>query len=111
MTEWLIDGDQPKPVSLDSAPLERAHELDLADPLAPFLDRFTDIETGLVYLDGNSLGRLPRKTLEDVHELLAGPWGRRLIRAWSEGWMELGQDTGDLLATNLLGAQPNSTVL
>lgn len=98
-------------MSLDSATLRRARELDLADPLGHYLDRFTAIEAGLVYLDGNSLGRLPRKTLEDVKDLLAEQWGRRLIRGWREGWMELGRDTGDLLATNLLGAHPGSTVL
>jgi kynureninase len=96
---------------LDSSTLRRARELDLADPLGRYLDRFTAIEAGLVYLDGNSLGRLPRKTLEDVQDLLAEQWGRRLIRGWREGWMEFGPDTGDLLATNLLGARPGSTVL
>ncbi len=68
-------------------------------------------EPGLVYLDGNSLGRLPRQTIEDVHDLLAEQWGQRVIRGWSEGWMELGQETGDRLATNLLGAPVASTLL
>ena len=96
---------------MDRTTLQRARELDLADPLAPFLERFVPTEPGLVYLDGNSLGRLPRQTIEDVHDLLAERWGRRVIRGWSEGWMELGQDTGDRLATNLLGAPVASTLL
>ncbi len=96
---------------MNSTALHRARELDLADPLGPFLERFTPTEPGLVYLDGNSLGRLPRQTLEDVRCLLAEQWGRRVIRGWSEGWMELGQDTGDRLATNLLGAPATSTLL
>src|ERR1700722_18609758 len=98
-------------MSLDSTALERARELDLADPLGSFLDRFTATEAGLVYLDGNSLRRLPRQTLEEVHHLLNEQWGRRLVRGWGEGWIELGRDTGDLLATNLLGATPASTLL
>ena len=99
------------PVSLDSTALKRARELDRADPLAPFLERFAPTEPGLVYLDGNSLGRLPRQTIEDVGDLLAEQWGRRAVRGWSEGWMELGRDTGDRLATHLLGAPAASTVL
>jgi kynureninase len=93
------------------AALERARELDLADPLGPFLERFMPTEPGLVYLDGNSLGRLPLRTLEDVRDLLAEQWGRRVVRGWQEGWMELGQAAGDRLATNLLGAPPTSTLL
>ena len=98
-------------MSLDSTALQRARELDQADPLAPFLERFAPTEPGLVYLDGNSLGRLPRRTIEAVHDLLAEQWGRRVIRGWSEGWMELARDTGDRLATCLLGAPAASTLL
>ncbi len=98
-------------MSLDSTALEHARELDLADPLRPFLERFMPTEPGLVYLDGNSLGRLPRKTLEDLRDLLVEQWGKRVVRGWAEGWMELARDTGDRLATTLLGGPPTSTLL
>ena len=50
--------------STNPDPLARAAELDAADPLASFRDRFVVADPALVYLDGNSLGRLPRATAE-----------------------------------------------
>ena len=95
----------------DESKLDRARELDHADPLSPFLTRFVAAEPGLVYLDGNSLGRLPNQTVADIDNLLNHQWGQRLVRGWSEGWLELAHDTGDRLATHLLGAAKNTTLL
>lgn len=67
---------------------EAAVKLDRGDPLRPFRNRFV-ADDHLIYLDGNSLGRLPRETPARVNELLQTGWGERLIRGWSEGWMEL----------------------
>ena len=85
--------------------------LDAADPLASFRDRFV-IEPDLVaYLDGNSLGRLPTATADRLASFVTDEWGGRLIRGWSEGWVELPATVGDELGNALLGAAPGQTVL
>jgi kynureninase len=90
----------------------RAHAeaLDRADPLAPFRERFVITDPDLVYLDGNSLGRLPRATAERLERLVADEWGAELIRAWDH-WLDLPTRIGDLLATTLLGARPGEVIL
>jgi kynureninase len=92
------------PADLDPA------SLDAADPLAPFRDRFVPTEPGLVYLDGNSLGRPTKAALERV-AALTETWSTRLIRAWDEGWLELPLVVGDQLATGVLGAEPGTVVV
>jgi kynureninase len=89
----------------------RATELDTADPLAPFLERFVPPPAGVVYFDGNSLGQLPYATRDALHHAIDTEWAQRLIRGWTEGWMELPFTAGDLLGTHLLGAAPGQTVL
>jgi kynureninase len=84
--------------------------LDAADPLAHFRDRFAPIEPGLVYLDGNSLGRPTRAALERV-AALGETWSSRLIRGWDEGWMELPLRIGDTLARGVLGAAPGTVAV
>ena len=59
--------------------------LDAADPLAAFRDRFVFSDPGLVYLDGNSLGRLPRATVERLAAVVREEWGAELIRGWTTG--------------------------
>lgn len=88
-----------------------ADALDAADPLALFRERFV-IDADLVaYLDGNSLGRLPRATLDRLAAFVREEWGGRLIRGWSEGWVDLPTTVGDELADALLGAAPGQTVI
>ena len=89
----------------------RAHAeaLDAADPLAPFRDRFV-LGDGLVYLDGNSLGRLPASTPERLRRAAAEEWGHGLIRSWTE-WVTLSREVGDLIGTQLLGARPGEVVI
>lgn len=86
------------------------HPLDLSDPLSHFRDRFEFPDPDLIYLDGNSLGRLPKAT----RPLLAGlveMWGDRLIRGWNEGWwMELQTRIGDKIA-RLVGASPGEILI
>ena len=82
----------------------QAAALDDADALRAFHDRFVVADDGLIYLDGNSLGRLPRDTPARVAEVIQSQWGERLIRAWGEGWMELPRTLGDRLGAELLGA-------
>jgi kynureninase len=83
--------------------------LDAADPLAPFRDRFAPAEPGLIYLDGNSLGRPTTAALERV-AALGESWAHDLIRGWDE-WIDLPQRVGDLLARGVLGARPGEVVV
>jgi kynureninase len=95
-----------------SEPLTRdaAAALDASDPLRAYRDRFV-VDDDLVYLDGNSLGRLPRATMERLARVTSSDWGARLIRAWEEGWMELPVQIGDRLGGAALGAAPGQTVV
>jgi kynureninase len=77
--------------------------LDADDPLAPLRAQF-DIPDGLIYLDGNSLGVLPRATAARVQQVVTEEWGQGLIRSWnSAGWIDLPQRVGDKIA-RLVGA-------
>ncbi|HET9123996.1 MAG TPA: kynureninase [Solirubrobacteraceae bacterium] len=90
---------------------DQALALDRDDPLAPFRERFVAPPEGVLYFDGNSLGQLPHATREALHRAIDLEWGQRLIRSWTEGWMELPFSTGEMLGTHLLGAAPGQTVL
>ena len=92
--------------------LRPADELDAADPLAGFRDEFVhaDDEPGFVYLDGNSLGRLPQRAVALASEVVERQWGHRLIRSWNEGWFDLPIRLGDRLA-GLVGAGPGEGVM
>jgi kynureninase len=79
--------------------------LDAADPLARFLDEFVPTEPGVVYFDGNSLGR-PTKSSLGCIAALGDAWAQRLIRGWDDGWLELPLAVGDQLAAGVLGARP-----
>jgi kynureninase len=89
---------------------EQAAALDAADPLRSLRDLF-DIPTGVIYLDGNSLGVLPRATAARVQQVVTQEWGEGLIRSWnSAGWMELPQRLGDKIG-RLVGAGPGELVV
>ena len=80
-----------------------ASALDAADPLAALRDQF-DLPPGLVYLDGNSLGVMPKAAPARVQQVVTQEWGRGLIGSWSSaGWMELAPRIGDKIA-RLIGA-------
>ncbi|WEK61410.1 MAG: kynureninase [Candidatus Microbacterium colombiense] len=84
--------------------------LDEADPLAAFRARFS-LPDGVVYLDGNSLGALPRGTAAHVQRVITEEWGTGLIRSWNDaGWFTKPQTVGDRLAP-LIGAAPGEVVL
>ncbi len=83
---------------------DEAVTLDAGDPLRALYDRFVVADDGLIYLDGNSLGRLPRDTPARLTEVVSRQWGERLIRGWGEGWMRLPTTIGDRLGAGLLGA-------
>jgi kynureninase len=85
----------------------RAATLDAADPLAEFRERFVLDE--LLYLDGNSLGRLPKATIQRMREAVEDEWGGRLIRSWGEGWLGLPRRIGAKIA-RLIGAEADEVV-
>ncbi len=87
-----------------------AQRLDAQDELAPYRDRFVVDDADLVYLDGNSLGRLPKATRERLHEVVDREWGGQLIRSWNLGWMESSERVGGKLA-RLLGARADEVVV
>ncbi len=88
----------------------RAEALDAADPLRAFRDRFVIDDPGLIYLDGNSLGRLPKATRERLGRVIDDEWGGELIRAWDH-WLELPLQVGDRLAAVVVGANPGEVVI
>ncbi len=89
---------------------EDALALDAADPLAPLREQF-DLPPGVIYLDGNSLGVLPRATAARVQQVVQQEWGRDLIASWnSAGWIHLPQRVGDKIA-RLVGAGPGELVV
>ncbi len=83
--------------------------LDEADPLKACRARF-DLPDGVVYLDGNSLGALPRTTAAALQELVAQAWGRDLIKSWTQsGWTALASQIGACIAA-LIGAGAHEVV-
>ncbi|MFL5774676.1 MAG: kynureninase [Chloroflexota bacterium] len=97
-----------RPSDADVA-LGRAAALDASDPLAGFRDRFVVADPDLIYLDGNSLGRLPRATMERLGRVVAEEWGAELIRGWDR-WLGEPARVGDLIAP-LIGAGPGEVVV
>ena len=89
--------------------LSEAEALDAADPLSPLREQF-QIPPDLIYLDGNSLGVLPKATASRIQLVVQQEWGVGLIGSWnSAGWMELPQRIGDKIA-RLVGAGPGELV-
>lgn len=87
-----------------------AQSLDANDPLAEFKSEFFIADPNLCYLDGNSLGRLPKKTIDQVNGFLTTEWGTELVDGWSH-WIDQAQPAGDLLARSALGGGPGQTLV
>jgi len=85
------------------ATLPDAAALDAADPLAKYRDEFVITDRDVCYLDGNSLGRLPKRTVDLVHQYLTEEWGHELVAGWSH-WIDEAQRVGDLVGSSTLGA-------
>jgi kynureninase len=92
---------------------QRAREFDAADPLADFRLRFT-LPAGVIYLDGNSLGALPKATPAALARLVEQEWGEGLIRSWNPsafgpGWFDAARRIGSKIAP-LIGAEPHEVI-
>ena len=80
-----------------------AEELDKKDPLAHFKSQFVIGDPEMCYLDGNSLGRLPKATITAINDFMTKEWGPEVVTGWSH-WVDEAQPTGDLLGAAALGA-------
>lgn len=87
---------------------DEALALDAADPLAGFRDRFVITDPERIYLDGNSLGRLPVRTRARLHEAI-DDWADRLVGGWAD-WIDAPARAGDVLA-RVVGARPGEVVV
>jgi kynureninase len=98
-------GDEPMTVTR-----EYCAARDAADPFGPLRDRFL-LQPHIIYLDGNSLGALPRGVAERVDSTIRQEWGESLIGAWNaHGWFQLPLKLGNRLA-RLIGAEPDSVIV
>jgi kynureninase len=87
-----------------------AQELDAEDDLASFREAFVFAEPDLIYMDGNSLGRLPGRTTQRMRTVVEQEWGRDLIRGWNAGWFAAPTRAGESIA-QLVGAGPGQLVV
>lgn len=93
-------------------PTEKTHalELDAQDELSNFRQRFVISDPDLIYMDGNSLGRLPKRTAELAQRIVYNEWGEKLISGWGERWLHAPDRVGEKIA-NLLGAEPEEVIV
>lgn len=92
------------------ATLTQAREADQQDPFHSLRAEFV-IPEGVIYLDGNSLGCLPKRTAEHLQQVVSQQWGEGLIRSWNQaGWLDLPQRVGALIAP-LVGAHADEVVM
>lgn len=83
--------------------LESVRQLDAKDPLSTFKNKFVK-DDNLIYVDGNSLGKLPKESIEISKRVLEEQWGNRLIRSWNEHWIDLPKRMAAKIA-KIVGAQ------
>ena len=83
--------------------------LDATDPLAKYRDRFVFTDPDVCYLDGNSLGRLPKATVETINKFLIEGWGTKIVDGWGE-WIDKAETTGDLIGRAAIGAASGQTL-
>lgn len=88
--------------------LAQVRAMDAADPVRTVRDRFM-LPDGVLYLDGNSLGVLPRDVPLTVADTVSRQWGDRLIRSWNEGWIDAPRRVGAKIAP-LIGARPDEVI-
>ncbi len=89
---------------------QQVFTMDIRDPLALMRDKFVFSDANMIYLDGNSLGRLPRDTVALTQKLVEREWSKRLIRGWNENWFRLQESLGAKIAT-IIGAHPDEVIV
>ena len=90
--------------------IAHARELDRLDSLARFRKEFLIEDPTLIYLDGNSLGRLPLKTATCIERAIREQWGERLIQSWNEQWYDQSAQLGKKIA-RIIGAHPDEVIV
>lgn len=90
--------------------LSYAEDLDNQDALKQYRDQFVIKDRSMIYLDGNSLGRLPLKTVDYMNVAIQEQWGDRLIRSWNEGWYLQSIRLGKKIA-QIIGAHPDEVIV
>lgn len=90
--------------------LDFAKELDSHDPLAAFREQFVINDPDLIYLDGNSLGVLPKAAQQKARQVVDEQWGTDLIRGWNKGWWDSPSRVGDKIG-QLIGAAARQTLV
>lgn len=84
--------------------------MDARDPLAKYREQFVISDPDTCYLDGNSLGRMPKATVTAVNDFLLSEWGTQLVDGWSH-WIDQAQEAGNLLGRAALGAAPSQVLV
>jgi kynureninase len=93
-----------------SSSLAFAKQLDRRDPLESYREQFVINDPSLIYLDGNSLGMMPKAAQEMAHRVVSEQWGTDLIRGWNKGWWDAPTRVGERIA-GLIGAAPGQTLV
>ena len=83
--------------------LKQAIELDRKDSLKKYKSHFLNTKKE-IYLNGNSLGKLPIKSIKKIRKTIDYEWGDRLVRSWNEKWLDLSDNLEKKLA-KILGAK------
>jgi kynureninase len=86
-----------------------ALDLDANDPLAKYREEFINNTPDMCYLDGNSLGRLPKRTVKAINDFMLNEWANEVVDGWSH-WIDEAQPTGDLIGRAALGAGPGQVL-
>jgi len=82
---------------------EDALALDAKDGLAHYKSKFLVADPATCYLDGNSLGRIPKATIESINLFMVDEWGAKVVDGWAD-WIDEAAQTGDLIGRSALGA-------
>lgn len=95
---------------LSSDLLDKAISFDFHDKLKSFREQFVIDDPDLIYLDGNSLGRLPGKTKQKTMQVVEQEWGKDLISSWNKSWYQKSLELGNKIAV-LIGAQEGEVIV
>lgn len=88
---------------------EAALDLDANDPLGHYREEFIFTDPDTCYLDGNSLGRLPKSTAAAVNDFLLNEWGTKLVNGWAD-WIDQAEVVGDTIGRTAIGAKPGQVL-
>jgi kynureninase len=106
-----IRNDYNTPMQYQFSPNQDfAARLDQEDPLASFRARFLIHDPGMIYMDGNSLGRLSVATMNRLQNAVELEWGRQLVTAWGKNWWEAPSRVGEKIAL-LIGATSGQVIV